>query len=777
MRKLVVLMVLVCLLITACANQPEISVEDFSSNIQGFWVNMDSCKEMGPDSIAFSFVEFNEKGMVFGDYPGCYGPTGTIISVEELEEDRYNVTFHYEKTDGPISCEEEDKQREICFENQTFRSLIIDGETTYHYLGTEIEEAHDFASMRYRDKIEYQNESVSDISAEEAKRIANEYLISKETNIGGIRDGNITTYKYDNQNRLVWEMDGDTKTVCRYDYNSEGSLIRISSYDGEEDTTPWWVVEVSYDSRQYSTHTSYYPGARDPRYRDTVQEIATYNKSGQIVERTIPRTLQIKYTYNDSGDVTVENNIDIVNGYELPSYYVYEYNDYGLKVKKTCLNNGDYSIYEYDKNYCNVKISNYEENGKLESTIEMEYVKKVNMHSDKNGNDLYAQENTEKTVSRSGRLKYIIGDGGYYCLQLEKKENFNGKIYDILALPKFKNGELTEHLGKTITVEGILSDPGFLSMKDTKIVSVTDDDPTISLIEQALYKAGYQSPLWLDDASAKEMLDKYLEETGELGKFSVYGGCHSIRDTEFYSYSDICYLCFPLKDGKMTADGEFLCVIPSKSKIFRGYNMTGYELVCENGVNLTNIKEASVSCLTDYEPFNEKLAEYATAATMDEETFNVVYDNGNDCSSINAWSAREEPLSYTLYDVDKNGTPELFVGSGEYYNIIDFYLLNGDRTVKPFENIGYRSGLSVLTDGSLVFSGSNGMASGSTTIYSISADGSGLELMTNYYFDEDRGRDATEMPEDVYLPYEEYKEIVRNLERVDMGRVTWSPIN
>ena len=103
-------------------------------------------------------------------------------------------------------------------------------------------------------------------------------------------------------------------------------------------------------------------------------------------------------------------------------------------------------------------------------------------------------------------------------------------------------------------------------------------------------------------------------------------------------------------------------------------------------------------------------------------------------------------LAYALYDYNGDGVEEMAVGrrGDEWFIVNEIYTFDGYKAVQLFKNpsIGYRSSISVLPDGTFVFQGSNGAASGSLTIYRIADDRSGLEILGDYEYDAEKYGDS-----------------------------------
>ena len=217
-----------------------------------------------------------------------------------------------------------------------------------------------------------------------------------------------------------------------------------------------------------------------------------------------------------------------------------------------------------------------------------------------------------------------------------------------------------------------------------------------------------------------------------------------------------------------------------------------HNVAVQDSNDLTNITDTTPSDTADevgdsvidtgYAAYNEKINEYIEAISLSSDEFNEHYDYGNDCSSINAlilWYLHmyggDMDISYVLYDVDGNKTPELLMSDG--YNIIDIYTLYNGEIVKLFENcyFGDRGNVYVLSDGRIFCEGSSGAAASSCELYEFKSDGSGLDLIGAYYCDGLSGEyeeyDAT------YMLEEEYYAFVKQYDDIIFEDFDWIPVS
>lgn len=162
---------------------------------------------------------------------------------------------------------------------------------------------------------------------------------------------------------------------------------------------------------------------------------------------------------------------------------------------------------------------------------------------------------------------------------------------------------------------------------------------------------------------------------------------------------------------------------------------------------------------TGYAQYDAKINEYYQAMSADENTF-----DRNDFSSINGLMVgyarnSDDKLYYALYDIDKNGIPELIFSN--QIHVIDLYTLNDVNLIKVFKDcyFGERSNLHILDDGTLLTEGSNGASSSSCKTFKLNSKGS-LETTGAYYYNSD-GPNAY-MKGYIYISTNEYVDKVSN---------------
>lgn len=136
--------------------------------------------------------------------------------------------------------------------------------------------------------------------------------------------------------------------------------------------------------------------------------------------------------------------------------------------------------------------------------------------------------------------------------------------------------------------------------------------------------------------------------------------------------------------------------------------------------------------VSDYEAdYNQKIAEYAAAkSTGNLEAYS--YDSMN--LDMMYGITR---LGYALFDVNRDGTPELiFADLGDSPAIIDLYSHNGGSLLRIFGDtaFGYRERLHILEDGRLLNEGSDSAFSASCKVYTLSPTLQ-IERTEAYYYD------------------------------------------
>ena len=117
-----------------------------------------------------------------------------------------------------------------------------------------------------------------------------------------------------------------------------------------------------------------------------------------------------------------------------------------------------------------------------------------------------------------------------------------------------------------------------------------------------------------------------------------------------------------------------------------------------------------------------------------EERWSLLGDEVDMYLIINAHAFESYKVYYALYDVDGNGTPELFIGGPWGRNtppvIYDFFTFDGKQAISPFREagyvglqFGYRVNLYFYSNGIFEVDWSNGARNYGRDFYRLSSDG------------------------------------------------------
>lgn len=160
-------------------------------------------------------------------------------------------------------------------------------------------------------------------------------------------------------------------------------------------------------------------------------------------------------------------------------------------------------------------------------------------------------------------------------------------------------------------------------------------------------------------------------------------------------------------------------------------------------VNSDNIKNTEI--------YDSILEEYRNAAAafptdQDWELLKQQYPNVDTMIIFNQYSSPESiGIYYTYYDIDGNGVDELLISEGgidgSYMTCCDVFSNDGISPISFFSDysLGYRSRLTIYTDGTMGIEGSNGAADGAVESWVIADDGFTpvMTIKYSYHYSED----------------------------------------
>ena len=173
-----------------------------------------------------------------------------------------------------------------------------------------------------------------------------------------------------------------------------------------------------------------------------------------------------------------------------------------------------------------------------------------------------------------------------------------------------------------------------------------------------------------------------------------------------------------------------------------------------------------------------------------EERWSLLGDEVDMYLIINAHAFESYKVYYALYDVDGNGTPELFIGGPWGRNtppvIYDFFTFDGKQAISPFREagyverqFGYRVNLYFYSNGIFEVDWSNGAMNYGVDFYRLSPDGYNVypvesvsvkvpyDLITRFYHDAESEDEISE---------KEYNAILQKYMAVGEADLNWSEI-
>lgn len=173
-----------------------------------------------------------------------------------------------------------------------------------------------------------------------------------------------------------------------------------------------------------------------------------------------------------------------------------------------------------------------------------------------------------------------------------------------------------------------------------------------------------------------------------------------------------------------------------------------------------------------------------------EERWSLLGDEVDMYLIINAHAFESYKVYYALYDVDGNGTPELFIGGPWGRDtppvIYDFFTFDGKQAISPFREagyverqFGYRVNLYFYSNGIFEVDWSNGAANYGVDFYRLSPDGYNVypvesvsvkvpyDLIIGFYHDAESEDEISE---------KEYNAILQKYMAVGEADLNWSEI-
>ena len=189
-------------------------------------------------------------------------------------------------------------------------------------------------------------------------------------------------------------------------------------------------------------------------------------------------------------------------------------------------------------------------------------------------------------------------------------------------------------------------------------------------------------------------------------------------------------------------------MIPELSDLIRarlkGLRMKGL-LICNNNEDKDGSGIEKSIGETETNIYNDIMNQYIDAVDKEfppqervnykrEERWSLLGDEVNMYLIINAHAFESYKVYYALYDVDGNGTPELFIGGPWGRNtppvIYDFFTFDGKQAISPFREagyvglqFGYRVKLYFYSNGIFEVKWNNGAANYGNDFYRLSSDG------------------------------------------------------
>ena len=160
--------------------------------------------------------------------------------------------------------------------------------------------------------------------------------------------------------------------------------------------------------------------------------------------------------------------------------------------------------------------------------------------------------------------------------------------------------------------------------------------------------------------------------------------------------------------------------------------------------------------------YRAALATYASIKDMDY--YGEYYANVNFTLLRRHYTEPEYgQICYAYYDIDGNGKDELLIGfgrnDGTEIPYFDVFTSDGQTVRRFFNNnsLGYRSFLTIYTDGTIHFQGANGAADGTCQCWTIGQDGVTPTCILDYEYHYDTSGGLSYTVVSGSMPPEEYE--------------------
>lgn len=208
-----------------------------------------------------------------------------------------------------------------------------------------------------------------------------------------------------------------------------------------------------------------------------------------------------------------------------------------------------------------------------------------------------------------------------------------------------------------------------------------------------------------------------------------------------------------------------------------------------------------------YRSYADILQTYQTQVeqTINNGSIDAVSEEINVEFIMGISTAQDKKTAYAgfqLYDLNSDGTPELFIGlnyedpQADLF-VYDVFTYSDGKRIRLMENIGYRAGTCILCEGGVIRDASSGGAAHSMEdYYLLPAQGKELELIESIslhgdendynqirYYHDNEGNPANEISEEEYQAIRDkyvemkglksYQATVNNIQMLQRGELEW----